>query len=191
MAEISENPAEFPTLPQKEISKTKVYIAVIAFMAFLLISAGLLLWLAFIPDPDLTQRWRLMPLTMAAALLIIPVWFAWVLIRRKRKTGQWGPTEQERQEMRVKLANQRPAAWLRFVPSWLKNESTDPRGLKLILAVFTTTLTVFIVTVAIRHHVHGLVLLSPAILLLLTANSIWDLYRKPKRTSSSADTPSN
>jgi hypothetical protein len=189
MAEMGENPAEYHTLPRKQIGKTKVYIAVTVFIALLLVPAAFLLWLAFCPGE--TLRLRLSFSAMAAMCFVLPVRFAWVSIRRKWKTGQWSPTEQELQELRAKEANQGTAAWLRFVPSCLKNESTDPRGLKLIMAVFTTFLTVLGAILAIRHHIHGWALLSPVPLVLITANSIWDLFRKPKYTPSSAVTPSN
>jgi hypothetical protein len=175
MANPVTNPATFPRFPHKPRYPRASRVAIAAILALFLGTCVFGFWIASCAELPTPARFLGAVLAIGIAALFTRA--AWLAIDRKRKTGHWAISAEERQ----KLARPRPyPAWLRVFPSRLRNEPNDPLGMKFITIAIWAPAASGLIAVVILRHAHGLSLFFPGMFAVLTIHSAWDLYRTPK-----------
>jgi hypothetical protein len=164
-----------------------VSFSLVGFFMFFLAIGSCALWFAFRPSQVL--HIRLMMFSAAALALALPARAAWVVLRRKRKTGQWSISDEERQKWLAKNAEAKAKkpAWLRYVPSWLRNDTRDPQGMILSFAITFTPIAIINIVMAYRRHFDAFDCFIAALWVLLVSFCIGNLLRKPRAVSTSPD----
>jgi hypothetical protein len=181
MTEQTQNPALSP-MPRRRFGRLAIFLMVAFCLMFLAIGVFSLCG-AF--SPDMAIGSRLLFLVAAALTLWLPARIVWLTIHRKWTTGQWGPTEEERQRNRLKWINPKTPSWVRFVPPFLRSNA-GPFWLdydRFFLLIWTPLAILWIYSV-FHHHLRGWDLVTPSIWVILAAQSIWSVVRKAKRAHS-------
>jgi hypothetical protein len=152
-------------LPQ--LTRQKVMLILSGAVIFMVLPAAWFIWTAFSPGQAMPVRW--INLLFAALLLFLPVSAAWILLRRKWRTGHWMPSPEERMQQLAKYAAKHP----QFHASWLKPVLTP-----IWLAIIALWITREIYPRP-QHAQHGWLHLPMDLWLLMAALNLWLLYRTP------------
>jgi hypothetical protein len=148
---------------------TKTYLVLFSCMAIFLVAPAV--WLiACTFDPDSTPGGRPLVLAAAALLLALPARVAFVVLRRRRKTGLW--SVRSTPEERIQLA----AKWSRPVRPWLK---------KLATAIWIVAAALWMwgsISNLIRSPRSVTDWLMAVVWSWILAGNIWSYVRKSKRT---------